>query len=148
MAVKKKALAADKRYFSVSQANATLPLVRSIVQDIMALAQELRERQDRLARVKPPENGVILEPHGEELRHAHGDFERGQERLLEYVQELKNLGVELKDYFSGLIDFPSRMDGREVYLCWRFGEPEVAYWHGLNEGFAGRQKLHASPANN
>ena len=50
-------------------------------------------------------------------------------------------GIELKDYFTGLIDFPCRMDGREVYLCWRLGEPEVGHWHELDAGFAGRQKL-------
>jgi hypothetical protein len=59
----------------------------------------------------------------------------------EYVRELKALGVELKDYFTGLIDFPSLMDGRPVYLCWRLGEPEVAHWHELEAGVAGRQKL-------
>ena len=64
----------------------------------------------------------------------------------EYEQELKNLGIELKDYYTGLIDFPCWMDGREVYLCWRLGEPEVAYWHELEAGFAGRQKLHGRTA--
>jgi hypothetical protein len=57
---------------------------------------------------------------------------------------LKNLGVELKDYFTGLVDFPSRLEGREVYLCWRFEEAEVCHWHELNAGFAGRQKIRAS----
>ena len=59
----------------------------------------------------------------------------------EYEHELQQLGVELKDYFTGLIDFPCWMDGREVYLCWRLGEPEVGHWHELDDGFAGRQKL-------
>ena len=59
----------------------------------------------------------------------------------EYVRELGQLGVELKDYFTGLIDFPSLRNGRPVYLCWRMGEAEVAYWHELEAGFAGRQKL-------
>ena len=54
-------------------------------------------------------------------------------------------GVELKDYFAGLVDFPSRREGRVVYLCWRFGEPAVAYWHELEAGFAGRQKLDGGP---
>ncbi len=61
--------------------------------------------------------------------------------MREYEQELRKLGVELKDYFTGLIDFPCWMDGREVYLCWQLGEPEVAHWHELDAGFAGRQKL-------
>ena len=59
----------------------------------------------------------------------------------EYERELEQLGVELKDYYTGLIDFPCWMDGREVYLCWRLGEPDVAHWHEVTEGFAGRQTL-------
>jgi hypothetical protein len=138
----------EKKYFTPAEANATLPLVRVIVRDIMDLAQELRDRQDRLARVQPPEKGVILDAHREELQQAQNGFERDQERLLEYVQELKDLGVELKDFFTGLVDFPCRMDDREVYLCWRYGEPEVAYWHELDKGFAGRQKLRLGAAHN
>ena len=61
----------------------------------------------------------------------------------EYERELQQLGVELKDYFTGLIDFPCWMNGHEVYLCWRLGEPEVGHWHELDAGFAGRQKLMA-----
>jgi hypothetical protein len=115
--------------------------VRVIARDIVELARELRERRERLSRVQPPPRGVILEAYQEELRHAEADFERSQERLLEYEQELRKLGVELKDYYQGLVDFPCWMDGREVYLCWRLGEPEVAYWHELDAGFAGRREL-------
>ena len=79
------------------------------------------------------------------MLQAQSELERGQERMREYERELQNLGIELKDYFIGLIDFPCRMDGREVYLCWRLGEPEVAYWHELDAGFAGRQKLRPAP---
>ena len=69
------------------------------------------------------------------------EFERGKEKMREYEQELKNLGVELKDYYIGLIDFPCWMDGREVNLCWKLGEPEVAHWHELDAGYSGRQRL-------
>ena len=54
---------------------------------------------------------------------------------------MKKLKVELKDPFIGLIDFPCLMDGREVYLCWRLGEPELAHWHELDSGFAGRKRI-------
>jgi hypothetical protein len=66
--------------------------------------------------------------------------------MQEYEQELRRLGVELKDYDTGLIDFPCWMNNRAVYLCWRLGEPEVSHWHELEAGFAGRQKLLANPA--
>jgi hypothetical protein len=146
MAGQKKAL--EKRYFTAAQANASLPLVRAIVRDIAELARDLHERQERLTRVGPPQRGSISEAYQEELRLAEAEIERDQERLLGYAKELKELGVELKDYFTGLVDFPSLMDNREVYLCWRLGEPEVAYWHELEAGFAGRQTLKAQVSKN
>jgi hypothetical protein len=130
-----------KKYFTVAEANATLPLVRAIVRDITTLARDLKERQERLARVQVSGPGHVGEAYREELQQVQAEFERDQERMQEYVRELRSLGVELKDFVTGLIDFPCRLEGREVYLCWRLGEPEVAYWHELDAGFVGRQKL-------
>ncbi len=137
----------NKKYFTVGEANASLPLVRAIVRDIIELAHDLRERQERLGRVQSAQRVTIGEAYQEEIHHALEEIEREQERLLEYEQELGNLGVELKDYQTGLVDFPCRMEGREVYLCWRYGEPEVGFWHELEAGFAGRQKLRVEMAN-
>ena len=130
-----------KKFFTAAEANSTLPLVRVIVRDITALARELRERHERLNRLKPGDRFRLSDAHDEELRQVQAELERGQEKMADYVRELAQLGVELKDYFTGLIDFPSLMNGRPVYLCWRLGEAEVAHWHELEAGFAGRQKL-------
>jgi hypothetical protein len=132
----------EKKYFTAAEANAALPLVRAIVRDITELSCDLRERQER----RPPQGGPLAEAYEEEQHVAEAEFERDRERLLGYEQELKKLGVELKDYFTGLVDFPCWMETREVYLCWRLGEAEVAYWHERDAGFAGRQRLqeHAS----
>lgn len=136
-----------KRFFSVDEANNALPLVRAIVQDITQLAHDLLERRERLARMKPGDRLRLSDAHDEELQQVQAELERGQEKMEEFVRELAQLGVELKDYFTGLIDFPSLMNGRPVYLCWRLGEPEVAHWHELDAGFAGRHKLPScSPA--
>ncbi len=129
-----------KRYFTVAEANATLPLVRAIVDDITTLAQQLQERHELLMRVLP-DGRTAGDAHREELAHVQAEFDREQERMQEYERELRELGVELKDYRTGLIDFPCWMGNREVYLCWRRGEPEVAHWHELDAGVAGRQKL-------
>jgi hypothetical protein len=138
----------DKKYFTVARANATLPLVRAIVRDIMELARDLRDRQGRLNRFQAAEAKPAGDAYLEEIEHARADFERDQERLHEYEQELRNLGVELKDYFIGLVDFPCWMDDREVYLCWKAGEPEVGFWHDLDAGFAGRQLIRVAVGNN
>jgi hypothetical protein len=131
-----------KKYFTVAEANATLPYVRSIVRDITGLANQLRERQEQLTRLQS--GGSLSAAHREELEQIVAELERGQQRMGEYRDELVRLGVELKDYFLGLIDFPSQYDGRVVYLCWRLDEPEVAFWHELDAGFGGRQKLEPS----
>jgi hypothetical protein len=137
----KKRAAAKQRYYTVAEANATLPLVRRIVEDLSSLAHDLRDRHQRLARLTAPNRGKMSAAHAEEVERVQQDLERDGDRLQEYVDELRGLGVELKDYFMGLIDFRSRMDGREVYLCWKLGEPYVAHWHELDAGFAGRRRL-------
>ena len=130
-----------KKYYTVAEANATLPLLRSILTDITILATELRDQHERLARLQGGEG--LDAAHREEVQHLVDEFERGQEKMNEFEQELTKLGVELKDYFTGLIDFRHLRNGNEVYLCWRLGEPEVGHWHDLDSGVAGRQKLTA-----
>jgi hypothetical protein len=131
----------SKRYYTAAEANATLPLVRAILRDITELGRDLQDRQERMSRIRPSNRARMSEAYEEEWKQLQTGVERDQERLVEFADELKNLGIELKDPYTGLIDFPCWMEGREVYLCWRLGEPEVAYWHELDAGFAGRRKL-------
>jgi hypothetical protein len=133
--------ARTRKYFTVAEANALLPLLRSILRDVTELAGDLRDRHERLARLESTPRESLGDAYKEELQQIQAEFERDQERMREYEAELKSLGVELKDYYTGLVDFPCRMDGRDVYLCWRVGEPDVAHWHELDAGFAGRRKL-------
>ncbi|MCI0737822.1 MAG: DUF2203 domain-containing protein [Gemmataceae bacterium] len=128
-----------KKLYSVAEANATLPLVRTIVRDITVLAADLRERFDRITALQNA--GKLDRPRQEELQALSDHFERDQEKLQGFVDELQDLNIELKDLFIGLVDFRARRGGREVYLCWKLDEPEVAHWHELDAGFAGRQKL-------
>jgi len=129
----------NQKVFTVAEANATLPLLRAILRDVTALAHDLRDRQRRLERLQNA--GALDRAHEEEIQGILAEFERGQEKMAEYEKELRGLNVELKDYFSGLIDFPSLRDGRIVYLCWKLGESEVAHWHELWAAFSGRQPL-------
>jgi hypothetical protein len=128
-----------KKYFTVEEANATLPLLRVILRDVTQLAQDLRERHQRILRLQSAD--AVDHPHQEEIQTMIADFERDQDKMREYETEIEQLGVELKDYLTGLVDFRCWMDGREVYLCWRLGEPDIGHWHELDAGFAGRQKL-------
>ncbi len=124
-----------KKYFTVEQANAMLPLLRLILRDITTLARTLREQNRRLARLQQDEKPVA------DIDALVAEIEATQDQIGSHKDELDQLQVELKDPLTGLLDFPAWIDGREVYLCWRLDEPEVAHWHELSAGFAGRQKL-------
>lgn len=130
----------EKKYFTPEQANAMLPLVRSIVKDISELAIRLRDRQARLDRMQRGGvgRGLITDAQLEEEQAA---WEIDSEKLQACAAELHDLGVELKDPFVGLVDFPCWCDGREIYLCWKLDEPQLGWWHEVDAGFAGRRPL-------
>jgi hypothetical protein len=134
------------RLFTIEQANAMLPLVRAITSDLSTLAADVVERRHRLALLASNRHPKPGDPYSDELAQMESDLERDMRRVQEYVRELDELGVETKGAIEGLVDFPCRMDGRLVYLCWKLGEPEVQYWHDLDAGFRGRQRLTAGAA--
>ena len=127
--------------FTIEQANAMLPLVRAITSDLTNLAREIVERRQQLSQLTAGRKSKAGDPYSEELVQMEADLERSVERVHGYLQELTDLGVEPKGAVEGLVDFPCKMDGRVVYLCWRLGEAEVLHWHEINAGFAGRQSL-------
>lgn len=132
---------ATKKYFTVDQANKTLPLVEKIVGDIVQQFRIVNDLGNRL-------NGVLQrdgkrrgdDPYAEELAQTKAEFDIEEERLRGFQSELEQLGVELKGA-DGLCDFPGLKDGREVCLCWKLGEPSVLFWHEVHTGFAGRQPI-------
>jgi len=132
-----------ERLFTIEQANAMLPLVRAITSDLATLAKDVVERRHRLALLLAGRELKTGDPYSDELSQMESDLERDAHRLQEYVEELRQLGVEPKGAVEGLVDFPCEQDGRLVFLCWRLGEPEVLFYHDLDTGFAGRQPLTA-----
>ena len=132
------------KLFTVQQANATLPLVRAITADIVTLARDVIDRKQRIDHLNAGRAANSDDMYSDELSQIAEEVEKDTQRLQEYAEELRQLGVELKGASEGLVDFPSMMDGRIVYLCWKYGEPEVMHWHELDAGFAGRQPLAAT----
>jgi hypothetical protein len=76
-----------------------------------------------------------------ELAELAQTVEQESVAVAECVRSIQRLGAEVKDLDAGLVDFPARRGEEDVLLCWRLGEPEVAFWHGLEDGFAGRRPL-------
>jgi hypothetical protein len=135
-----------RKHFTLEEANAMLPLVRAIAQDLSQLSRDVIQRRERLAQMRRTRRGKQSDAFTDELAHIETELEKDGLQLQEYVHELRELGVEPKNGLEGLVDFPCLMDGREVYLCWRLGEAEVLFWHELEAGFAGRQTLTAGAA--
>jgi len=140
MAPAKPIVGKKRKYFTVEEANKALPLVRMIVGDIVRQYRVVEELQQRLSMVSQNRRRPSKDLYSEELAQSQAELDAEEGKLTLYIEELKRLGVEFKGP-DGLCDFYSIMDGREVFLCWRLGEPEVSHWHDLDTGFVGRQPL-------
>ena len=120
-----------KKYFSLGEATRALPYVRRVAEDIADhyhRAVEIRQQIEK-AEVEQP-----LDP-------LRDEYEQLMDQLNELIDELVLVGVELKDFERGLIDFPAVHDGREVSLCWQRGEEGILAWHEVDAGFSGRQDV-------
>ena len=123
------------RYFTVAEANALLPVLRPHVARLIAAWRRLSAAQGEVIGIlgRKPRHDLGGAP----LSEAAADIIRAQNAMV----AIQALGVDLKDPATGLLDFPTLRDGVEVYLCWRYGEPRVGFWHPIETGFAGRQPL-------
>jgi len=122
------------RYFTLEQANEALVMLKPLVGKILEIRQSILDRQPEIwpALQKAAGNGGSQAASQVALEFAVLD---------ELVRQVQATGVLLKDLNQGLLDFPCLRDGREVYLCWRYGEDSVEFWHEMDAGFAGRQRL-------
>jgi hypothetical protein len=123
------------------EAEALLPAIEPLLREIQALRAELEgyERQARELQARALGNGHVRTEEGRARIAEATQIAKQIEARLERITER---GVLVKDLDSGLIDFPTMRDGREVYLCWRLEEGErIAWWHEIEAGFAGRQPL-------
>jgi hypothetical protein len=131
-----------RRHFTPDEANGLLAEVRPAAEELVAHRRALAEATAKRARLtaRIAGNGGDFDP--QEPRELEEQLERELEAVAQAVQRLEHLGVLVKDAERGLVDFPAlRENGEEVLLCWQVGEEEIAYWHGLEEGFAGRKSL-------
>jgi hypothetical protein len=128
-----------ERIFTIEEANRTLPLVSRIVADLVRdhEAWEDKVREFELATVgsRPEHPDAIAELLQVEAQRLAREIEG-------YIAELNDLGVICKGMDTGLVDFRGQIDGRDVFYCWKLGEPSVLYWHEIDAGFVGRQRLH------
>jgi hypothetical protein len=129
------------RTFTVEEANAALAVVRPLAERIVELRAWIGARQARQAELATTAGGNGHGNVAREYAELTGELERRARELGDCVAEIQAAGALVKDLETGLVDFPSVREGREVLLCWRVGEPEVGFWHGTDDGLAGRRPL-------
>ena len=113
------------KYFTIEEAQRTLPLVKKIVQDILAAGKKINELKSG--------GGIRIEENPEILELIN--------LINEYIAELEEIGCYFKDWSFeiGLVDFPAIINDEEVFLCWRSDEAEITHFHGISAGYAGRR---------
>jgi hypothetical protein len=134
------------RFYDVDKANAALPEVREILENLRDQRLELIRLRDLvLERQNAVEAGSASrggdDDPDDELRLIRLRMQGLIDQMQAGVARIDTLGITLRDIESGLIDFPALANGRQIWLCWRLGEDEVAWWHELSTGFDSRQPL-------
>ena len=122
------------RYFTLEQANDALDLIRPWMDEVQAIRRKIMSSQ--------PEAWTAIEKSvGNGGNRALSDMIQDFEKLDALVHRILETDVLIKDINIGLLDFPALRNGQEVYLCWQYGEDEIAFWHEVDAGYAGRQPI-------
>jgi hypothetical protein len=127
------------RIFTVREAEATLPLVRRIVGDLLVAYPKWKELVARYEVLTGPLRAEDGEP--TELQEIRSQVTREAERINGFLLELEQVGCVFKGFDAGLVDFYALKDDHLVFLCWRLGEPRITHWHEVEAGYAGRQPI-------
>jgi len=124
----------ESRYFTVEQANTVVVLIRPLVKEILEIRQAILDRQPE---VWPVVERAAGDGGSKEASKVALEFRRFDD----LVREVMATGALLKDINHGVIDFLTMREGKEVYLCWKYGEDEISHWHDLDGGYANRQRI-------
>ncbi len=130
------------RRFTLAEAQSLVPQVSALLRQGLALKAEHaaaeRAIHSSMERIMVM-GGMIVDR--ETAREARSRLESATTKLRDAVERVQELGCVVKDLEIGLVDFPTLLRGTEVYLCWKMGEPAIEFWHGTDEGFAGRKPI-------
>jgi hypothetical protein len=121
-------------YFTLEEANSALQIIRPLIAEILAIRDEILAK-------KPDAWPVIERSAGNGGNATLSRLAIDFDRLDHLVHRVLDTGVQVKDINTGLLDFPALRNGREVCLCWKYGEDSIGYWHEVDAGFAGRQPI-------
>jgi hypothetical protein len=131
----------ERRQFTLEEANALVPWLEETFQRLATMHQEHTDAQARLNELLEHRGSNGSSSSNEAMQQAQGDVDRLARLIDEGFQDILAEGIIVRDVGSGLVDFPSQREGREVFLCWIGGEASIGFWHDTNRGFAHRQPL-------
>jgi hypothetical protein len=122
------------RHFSLEEARATLPVLRMLLTEIHARRDRLHLADEKLGQMLQKTRADIG---GVAVNTMLRDLTEVNERL----RQICEMGIVIKDVDRGLVDFPALREGREVFLCWELDEDDIEFWHDLDAGYAGRERI-------
>jgi hypothetical protein len=127
--------------FTLEEANAAVVELRPVVAEMVEHAHKLAEARRAQVRLvtRIAGNGGDMQP--SDLRDLAETIQSEADAIAACAERIDAAGAQIKSLEEGLLDFPSERDGEEILLCWKLGEDEIRYWHGVDEGFAGRKPL-------
>jgi hypothetical protein len=127
------------RYFSVDEATGLLPRLTELIGTLRQLRDQAVVKRARIERLwgRLDSGEKVLSEIGEEQRVLDGL----SQRLVKVAGDIESIGCVLRDLDLGLVDFPFRAQAAALFLCWKIGEPAILFWHGTDEGFAGRKPI-------
>ena len=128
-----------EKVFTINEARGLIPRLRSILEEAADEWNRIKSLNPQIQKARDKAQFDGHSPYGVEYIETVS-------HLMLLLQQIRELGVLLKDVDKGLCDFPYMKDGRVVYLCWQLGEETIAYWHDIETGFAGREPLDEAEA--
>ena len=130
------------KHFTLDEAQSLLPVLESLLNRAIEarraaeeIGEELQEQNHKIFLT----GGMFLDV--DSLRKRRKAYDAQLQTVKDSLAEIDAIGVQVKDIDTGLLDFPCLIEGDTVLLCWKLGEDEIRYWHGVDEGFAGRKPL-------
>ncbi len=127
----------NARYYTLQEARQALPEVKALMTTIQTARQAILQ-------LRPEAWPAISKAAHNGGSQAAGEIALHIGRLEHAVKAILAMGIFIKDLDHGVVDFLGKRDGREVFLCWRYGEDDIAFWHDINAGFAGRRPIDAA----
>jgi hypothetical protein len=130
------------RRFTLAEAQSLIPRVGGLLREAVSLKSEYQEAEEAVQAIAQRIallGGMLV--NREQVIDVRNRRDEARSKLRTAIEQVQEFGCVVKDLDMGLIDFPTLLRGVEVYLCWKLGEPAIAFWHGVDEGFRGRKAI-------